>query len=320
MPIKTKLTELLGIEHPILLAPMGNVSGGALAASVTRAGGFGLIGAGYGDPVWIEREFAAAGNTPVGIGFITWSLAKQPKLLDMALAHKPRTVMLSFGDVEPFAHKVKDSGALLICQIQNLKDAKTVARLGADLVVAQGTEAGGHGAGRATFTLVPAVVDAVSPVPVVAAGGVADGRGLAASLMLGAAGVLVGTRFSASQESLTHPNLKKQIVESEGDSTTRTKVFDTVRGYIWPEPYDGRAIRNAFLERWHGNNAGLQAAMSTEEPRYKEAAAQGDTNTMVMFAGENIDLIHDLPPAGDIVTRIAKDAETLLSRPPSLRP
>ena len=319
MPIKTKLTELLGIEHPIILAPMGNVSGGALAAAVTRAGGFGLIGAGYGDPTWIEREFAAAGNTPVGIGFITWSLAKKPKLLDQALARKPRTVMLSFGDVEPFARKVKDSGALLICQIQNLKDARTVVRHGADLVVAQGTEAGGHGAGRATFTLVPAVVDAVSPVPVVAAGGIADGRGLAASLMLGAAGVLVGTRFSASQESLTHPNLKKQIVESEGDSTTRTKVFDTVRGYTWPEPYDGRAIRNAFLERWHGNDAGLQAAMGTEGPRYKDAAAQGDTNTMVMFAGENIDLIRDLPPAADIVTRIAKDGEALLARPPGLR-
>ncbi|MCX7354626.1 MAG: nitronate monooxygenase [Alphaproteobacteria bacterium] len=319
MPLKTKLTELLGIEHPIILAPMGGVSGGALAASVTRAGGFGLIGAGYGDPAWIEHEFAAAGNTPVGIGFITWSLAKQPQLLDLALARKPRTVMLSFGDAEPFARKVKDSGAILICQIQNVKDAKTVARLGADIVVAQGTEAGGHGAGRATFTLVPAVVDAVSPVPVVAAGGIADGRGLAASLMLGAVGALIGTRFSASQESLTHPNLKKRIVESDGDSTTRTKVFDTVRGYTWPHPYDGRAIRNDFLERWNGNDAGLQATMATEGPRYKDAAAQGDTNTMVMFAGENIDLIHDLPPAADIVARISKDAETLLSRPPGLR-
>jgi nitronate monooxygenase len=318
MPLKTKLTELLGIEHPIILAPMGGVSGGALAASVTRAGGFGLIGAGYGDPEWIEREFAAAGNTPVGIGFITWSLAKQPQLLDMALARKPRTVMLSFGDAAPFAKKVKDAGALLICQVQNVKDAKTVAALGADIVVAQGTEAGGHGAGRATFTLVPAIVDAVQ-VPVVAAGGIADGRGMAAALMLGAVGVLVGTRFSASQESLTHANLKKKIVESDGDSTTRTKVFDTVRGYTWPHPYDGRAIRNAFLERWHGNDAGLEAAMATEGPRYKDAAAQGDTNTMVMFAGENIDLIHDLPPAAEIVARITKGAETLLSRPPGLR-
>lgn len=318
MPLRTKLTEMLGIEHPLLLAPMGGVSGGALAASVTRAGGFGLIGAGYGDPAWIENEFAAAGNTPVGIGFITWSLAKQPQLLDLALARKPRTVMLSFGDAEPFAKKVKDAGAILICQVQNVSDARTVTELGADIVVAQGTEAGGHGAGRATFTLVPAVVDAVK-VPVLAAGGVADGRGLAAALMLGAAGVLVGTRFSASQESLTHPNLKKKIVESDGDSTTRTKVFDTVRGYTWPHPYDGRAIRNEFLKRWHGNDAGLQAAMATEGPRYKDAAAKGDTNTMVMFAGENIDLIHDVPPAAEIVARIAKDAETLLSRPPGLR-
>lgn len=319
MVLKTKLTELLDIEHPILLAPMGGVSGGALAAAVTRAGGFGMIGAGYGDPAWLEKEFAAAGNTPVGIGFITWSLVKQPQLLDQALARKPRSVMLSFGDVAPFARKVKDAGAILICQIQNLKDARTAAKLGADLIVAQGTEAGGHGAGRATFTLVPAVADTVSPVPVVAAGGIADGRGLAAALMLGAVGALVGTRFSASQESLTHPNFKQRMVEAGGDATTRTKVFDTVRGYTWPHPYDGRAIHNEFFERWHGNEAGLEAALATEGPRYKDAAAQGDTRTMVMFAGENIDLIHDLPPAAEIVSRIAKEAETLLSRPPSVR-
>lgn len=319
MALKTALTDLLGIEHPILLAPMGMVSGGALAAAVTRAGGFGMIGGGYGEETWLNREFAAAGNTPVGIGFITWSLAKQPHLLDQALERKPRAVMLSFGDAAPFAGKIKKAGATFICQVQSVKDAKEVARLGADIIVAQGTEAGGHGSSRATFTLVPAVVDAVAPLPVVAAGGIADGRGLAASLMLGAVGALIGTRFSASRESLTNENVKKQIVAAEGDATARTTVFDIIRGYDWPQPFTGRAIRNAFLDRWHGHEEELTAGLAAEAPRYKDAAQRGDADTMVMFAGEAVDFIHDVPPAADILTRIVGEAEALLSRPPGLR-
>jgi nitronate monooxygenase len=190
MPLPTPLTRLFGIEYPIISAPMGAVAGGELAAAVSRAGGLGLIGGGYGDATWLARQFDLAGSVTVGCGFITWSLARQPRLLDLALERDPVAVMLSFGDPEPFAAKITSAGVPLICQVQNLAWAERALHVGADVLVAQGREAGGHGHGvRSTMTLVPEVVDLVAAhgraTPVLAAGGIADGRGLAAALMLG---------------------------------------------------------------------------------------------------------------------------------------
>jgi nitronate monooxygenase len=313
MALRTQLTELLEIDHPVLLAPMGQVSGGRLAAAVTAAGGLGLIGGGYGDPRWIEAEIAAAGNARVGIGFITWSLARKPELLDQALTHAPAAVMLSFGDPAPFAPRIKAAGAKLVCQVQTLAHAARAAEAGADVIVAQGGEAGGHGASRGTLPLVPAVVDAVAPIPVAAAGGIADGRGLAAALMLGAAGVLVGTRFYASDEALGHEAAKARIVAARGEDTLRTTVFDIAREYDWPTGYTGRAIGNDFAHRWHGKEADLVAAGARERERYGAAAADGDIDTAVIFAGENVDLIDAVVPAGDIVARMVAEAEARLA-------
>lgn len=308
----TVLNELLGIEKPIVLAPMGSVSGGALAAAVSRAGGLGLIGAGYGDADWIRREFKNASGARVGIGFITWSLDREPALLDLALEYEPAAVMFSFGDCAPFVPKVQATGASVICQIQTLAQARTAAELGADAIVAQGTEAGGHGGGRSTLSLVPAVVDAVKPTPVIAAGGIADGRGLAAARTLGAAGALIGTRFFASEEALGHPNAKRRITQSQGDNTVRTRVFDIVRGYPWPENITGRTPLNSFAERWHGREAALYADLARQRPAFWEAMEHGDTDTAVVFAGEAVDLIDQLEPAGAIVERIVAEASPLL--------
>jgi nitronate monooxygenase len=241
MALHTALTRKLGIEHPILLAPMGGASGGKLAAAVSGAGGLGMIGGAYGDREVVEREFAAAGNVRVGCGFITWALARRPEALDQAISHAPLAIMLSFGDAAPFLGKIRAAGIVGICQVQSLRQAREVLDQGADIIVAQGTEAGGHGAVRATLPLVPAVVDAVAraghDVPVVAAGGIADGCGLAAVLMLGAEGVLMGTRFYASDESLAHPAAKARVVAGSGDDTFRTTVFDqaaTARNAVRP--------------------------------------------------------------------------------------
>jgi nitronate monooxygenase len=223
--LSTRLTELLRIQHPILLAPMDVVADGRLAAAVSRAGGFGIIGGGYGDETWLAREMDAAGDARVGVGFITWSMARRPKLLDMVLERRPPAVMLSFGDVRPHAHKIKSVGSLLICQVQTLEQAKDAVANGADVLVAQGAEAGGHGISRATFPFVPAVVDQAPDTPVAAAGGIADGRGLAAALMLGADGVLVGTRFYASQEAAGVQSAKNRIVTGKGDRTIRSILF-----------------------------------------------------------------------------------------------
>ena len=177
MPIETPLTGLLGIRHPILLAPMDVIAGARLTAAVSGAGGFGILGGGYGDRAWLEagdRQARSSAPAPFGIGFITWSLAKQPELLDVALTARPRAIMLSFGDPKPFAPRIKAAGALLICQVQDEDMAQQALDAGADILVAQGTEAGGHGASRTTIDIVPAIVDlAAGRVPVVAAGGIA---------------------------------------------------------------------------------------------------------------------------------------------------
>lgn len=308
----TILNDLLDIEEPVLLAPMGQVSGGALAAAVSRAGGLGLIGAGYGDDDWLAREFDKARGQRVGVGFITWALAHEPSLLDRALDYEPAAVMFSFGDSTPYLPSVKRAGAKIICQVQTVAQARDAAAAGADVIVAQGTEGGGHGGARSTFTLVPAVVDAVTPTPVVAAGGIADGRGLAAATLLGATGVLIGTRFFASEEALGHANAKRFIVDSHGDSTLRTRVFDIVRGYPWPEHITGRAPINRFAACWHGREAALYADLGRQQALYRQAAAEGDTDTAVVFAGEAVDLIDTVEPAQTIVERIVTQAERLL--------
>lgn len=320
MALKTALTELLGITYPILLAPMGGVAGGKLAAAVTAAGGLGIIGGGYGDPkagyggeAWMENEFRAAGNARIGVGYITWSLAKFPQLLDQALARKPEVFVLSFGEETLFADKIKASGAKLICQIQDVQGAKRAAAAGADIIVAQGSEAGGHGkTARSTFALVPAVVDAVAPIPVVAAGGVADGRGLAAALMLGAAGVMIGTRFWATEEALGSANAKSLLVSAKGDDTLRTRVFDIIRELDWPQEYSGRAIANDFSRQWHGRDDALESALPEQRERFWSAMKTGDTSIAVVFAGEGLDLIGVVKPAGEIVREIAEEAERRL--------
>jgi len=223
-----------------------------------------------------------------------------------------------FGDAAPFLPKIKSAGALAICQVQSLAQARAVLTEGADVVVAQGTEAGGHGGGRSTLPLVPAVVDMVAgsgrDVPVVAAGGITDGRGLAAALMLGADGVLMGTRFYVASEALASSAAKARVVAASGDDTLRTTVFDIARGYDWPKHYTGRAVRNRFSEAWHGREQAL-AHSESEHARYADAAARGDADTAVVFAGEGIDLIRAIEPAAIILDRVIREAEAALARP-----
>jgi nitronate monooxygenase len=313
MPVATRLTDRLRIRHPVLLAPMDMVAGGALAAAVSAAGGFGIIGGGYGDEDWLAREMTAAGAARVGVGFITWSMAKRARVLDLALERRPAAVMLSFGDVRPHAPKIKAAGALLICQVQTLEQARAAAACDADIIVAQGAEAGGHGMSRGTFAFVPAVVDALPAIPVVAAGGVGDGRGLAAAMMLGADGVMMGTRFFASQEAAALAAVKDRIVGASGDRTVRSIVFDIVRRNVWPAPYTGRVVRNEFTERWLGRETDLLQHQEPEAARYAEARASGDFRTAAVIAGEVVDLIADIPPAAEIVERVVSEAAVLLA-------
>ena len=314
MAIKTALMEAFGLKYPIVLAPMGSVAGGRLAAEVSNSGGLGLVGGGYGDPDWLREELSLARDEargPWGVGLITWCATQE--IVDLALSYGPNALMLSFGDSGPYTSAIKETGCKLICQVQNIEGALAAEAAGADVIVAQGTEAGGHGAEHAsTLPLLPAVVDAVDATPVLAAGGIADGRGLAAALMLGAQGVLIGTRFYASIEALGHEQAKEQIVAARGSETKRTQVFDVVRGLEWPEEYTGRALRNDFLERWDGWEKELATAPDGEDEAFRKAEQEGNTDISMVWCGEAVDLISDVPAAAELVRRVGAEAEARL--------
>ncbi len=314
MGLSTKLCDALGIESPVILAPMAGVSGGALASAVSNAGGLGLIGGGYGDRAWLAQQIEAAGNARIGIGFITWALERQPDLLDFALDHAPEAILLSFGLETRLLDRVARSSAKLIVQVQTEIQARDALERGADVIVAQGTEAGGHGGRRAMFPLVPAIVDIAGEVPVVAAGGIADGRGLAAALMLGASGVLCGTGFFAAHEALSHPNAKTRALKASGDETTRSSVFDVARGLDWPSDWNLRTLQNPFLDRWQADLDGLRARGEAERLRYGNAAADGDVETAAVIVGEAIGLVRESRPAAEILQAMLREAEGLLSR------
>lgn len=316
LKLNSKLTETLNLRHPIISAPMAFAAGGALAAAVCRAGGLGLIGGGYGDPAWLDEQFKAAEGQPVGVGFITWSLRNSPSILTDVLKHKPKAVMLSFGDPRPFVDEIRAAGAKLICQCQDMRHVMDAVDVGADVVVAQGAEAGGHGSSRGVMSFVPEAADyLVHNAPeslLVAAGGIGDGRGLAAALMLGAEGVLLGTRLWASKEALVREGHHNAILGTGGDGTIRTTVADIARQIQWPQGFTARIRQNAFTNRWHGNEAELAACVKTEGPRYRQAFAEGDPENTGVWFGEAAGVILSIESAESIITDIADEAAQLL--------
>lgn len=314
MPLHTAFTELLSVEHPIALAPMGGASGGALAAAVSNGGGLGLVGGGRGDRRWLERELAVVVETtdkPWGVGFLSWSV--DASVVRLALEYRPHAVMLSFGDPGSLAEPVLEAGVPLIVQVTEVDEAARALEVGAQVLVAQGTEAGGHGGRRGTLPFVPVAVDLAGPTPVLAAGGIADGRGLGAALVLGAAGALIGTRFEVTPEALVAPEVAEAIVDGRGEDTERSRVLDIARGAPWPERYTARTLRNPFLDRWRGRDSELDTDEAAKSD-YRAAAGRGDLSVVPVWAGEAIDLIDDITPAADVVARIAGDAEEALRR------
>lgn len=270
------------MRHPIVLAPMGGSAGGALAAAVSRGGGLGMPGAGMGDRDWLARELPlmAGVEEPWGIGFLSW--AADAGAVGKALEYGPRAVMLSFGDPAPFVERVRAAGAVLIIQVTDPEEARQAVDLGADVIVAQGTESGGHGArhGRSTLPFVPVVVDLAEPVPVLAAGGIADGRGvaaaLAAALALGAAGALIGTRFQATAEALVDASVAEALVRGRGQDTERSRVLDIVRGARWPAKYTARTLGHPYLGRWRGREEELAASAGARQDYRADVAGGAD--------------------------------------------
>lgn len=317
--ITTRFTSRFDLSVPVALGPMDKFADGRLAAAVTRAGGLGVLGAGYADPHWLDAQFAAADGARIGVGFIAWKLAERPELLDLVLAHQPAALMLSFGDPTPFAGRIHDAKVPLVNQINDLEEARRAIDIGAAVLVAQGGEAGGHGKGvRSTFTLVPEVADLVADrapdTLVLAAGGVADGRGLAAALSLGADGALVGSRLWATQEAPVNPVARDRALAAGSDETVRSTVFDVVRGYPWPAGYGGRVLRNDFVGRWHGHEDALRANLPDALRDYRAAVDAADFDTADIHIGEAIGVIRDNPSAAVVLGRMGREAAAILGR------
>ena len=251
-----------------------------------------------------------------GVGFITWALSRVPHVLDTVLTYQPNCIFLSFGDPRPFADRIRRSGAKLICQVQCLAHIREALEAGADAIVAQGTEAGGHGAKRSTLPFIPEAADFLathSPETLLlGAGGIADGRGLAAALMLGADGVVVGTRFWATAEAMTPIGAMQRAIHATGDDTVRTRALDAIRGLSWPDGFSLRVVKNKFTEEWADREVQALAERGRLTEAYAQARQRQDFDLVAIIAGEYVGLIHDRPGAANILQKMVAQAQSLL--------
>ncbi|BBZ28578.1 hypothetical 2-nitropropane dioxygenase [Mycolicibacterium madagascariense] len=318
MQLRNRFTERFGIRHPIVLAPMDYVADWRLASAVADAGGLGILGGGYGDRAWLREQFAHDPSKRLGVGFITWSMAQQPGLLEMVVEQRPANVFLSFSDPAPHAPAVVAAGLPLICQVHDVEQARRAIDVGACAIAAQGGEGGGHGTGtRSTFTLVPEIADLLRDhapeVMLLAAGGVADGRGLAAALALGADGVVVGTRFWAASEAAIAKSAQARALQASGDDTLRQSAFDVVRERSWPSGYTGRVLRNAFTDHWHGDEAGLRADLRAQRRVFDAAVEDEDYRLANVIVGESIGLVDTVDGAAAIIDDMVASASSILA-------
>lgn len=314
--LTTPWSTAMGLTTPLVNAPMGGVAGGALALAVSRAGGLGMIGVGTtGSVELIERESAIVrdGGQAFGIGLIGWALERDPSLLSAAIDAAPVMISLSFADVEAWEPQVHDAAILLAAQIYDVPRALRARAMGADVIVARGGEGGGHGRNDvATLPLLQAVLDAVD-IPVLAAGGIANARGLAAVLAAGAAGAWIGTAFIACPESLTPAVLHARLFESSETDTIYTRAADVAMGYPWPTEYGERVLRNKFFSHWTGEEERLAGDVAARE-QFAEDRNRGDVDVVEIDAGQGVGMIRSSHPAHEIVTNFTKGATELLGR------
>jgi nitronate monooxygenase len=313
--LHTRICEILGIEHPIISAPMAGTATAELAAAVSAAGGLGLIGGTtQNGPDWLRAQIRAVRertSRPFGVGFIS-SFPQLDALLRVVIEERALVVSHSFADPTPYVAAAHAAGIKVLAQVQKVSHARIAARAGVDIIAAQGTEAGGHTGYSGTLPLVPAVIDVVGAIPVVAAGGIADGRGLAAVLMLGAEGAWIGSRFVASREALDPDWKKQRAVEAGTDDTVLTKVYDLTMNAPFPQDIGDRVLRNTFTGEWHGRNEDIVAHREELKEQVVTADQARNGDIAPVRVGNATGLITSIEPAGDIVRRIVAEAEAIL--------
>jgi nitronate monooxygenase len=314
--IATALTEVLGIEHPLIQAGMGEEAGARLAAAVSNAGALGSIGSIGGTPDHLAQQIRAcraATGRPFAANVVTWPWAPfAMEMVDVVLAERPPVVTLSFGDPIPALARCREAGLRTIVQVQDLAGARAALAARPDALIVQGNEAGGHTGRRGTLSFAAQVLDLAGDLPVAVAGGIATGRGVAAALALGGAGAVVGTRFKASEEFEATPALKQKIVESDGSDTLYDEILDEACGLDWPRGVTGRALRNAFTARWEGRHAELRAAVAAEPPFAFVIGLAADPEQEINWAGESAGSVRAVQPAKEIVAELMAEAESWL--------
>lgn len=327
--LRTRFTEMFDLRYPIMSAPMALHSGGRLAGAVTAAGGLGSFGGihpGRG-PDWIEAEIAGIRSTtggPFAVGYITAFLPMFEKLFDAALgaADRPAVVALSFGDPQPWLDRVKEAGVTSMCQVQTIDDAARAVDAGTDVLVVQGTEAGGHTGAMSLLPFVALAAQRWPDVPLLAAGGIADGRTLAAALTAGADGAWVGTAFLATPEAVeVHDVHKELIVASDGGDTVFDRAYDIVSGLPWPDGIGVRLRRNRFTDEWAGREVELLARKEEfmVPPGSVPFDQPPDPETDQVLYGQSAAFVAAVRPAADVLRTICDDAEKILrSRPGQL--
>ena len=313
--LHTYLTTSWHLRYPIIGAPMAYVGRGRLAHAVSQAGGLGMIGIGSTESVdFLAREAAIARGTDqlrFGIGMHAWAIEKRPDLLEAAIEANPFLISLSFGSPAPYVEKLHQHGIELATQVNTRTDAMQVARDGVDLIVVQGTEAGGHVTGQvSTLPLLQAVLDTVQ-VPVLVAGGIASPRGVAAALAAGAEGVWIGTALLASPECENAEQARARIVQAGETDTILTRAFDVAQGLAWPAQYPGRALRNRFTDQWHSQIDALPQANEARQ-QLAEAIASKNYDLAYIYAGEAVGLVTRQQSAADVIQHLGDGAERLL--------
>jgi nitronate monooxygenase len=319
--LATAFTQRFGIEHPIVQAGMGSDCGADLAAAVSNAGGLGSLGSIGRSPDNLRDEIRRCRELtrrPFAVNIVTWDWSPfAQSLLDVAIEERVPSITVSFGDPIPALRACQAAGIPAVVQVQDLAGLRDAVAARPDALAVQGNEGGGHTGRRGTLNFAAQALDLAGDIPLLVAGGIADGRGLAAALAMGAAGVIMGTRFKATNEfgpSAAHGSAQKQaIVASDGANTLWDEVFDEAYSMEWPNGIEGRALRSPFTEEWQGRTTELREAVEAAGKPFGFVAKLAQSpETVVNWAGESSGLIHEVLPASEVVLRTARQAEALL--------
>jgi nitronate monooxygenase/enoyl-[acyl-carrier protein] reductase II len=314
--LRTDICNLLGIEFPIIQAGMGIFTSAELVAAVSNAGGLGSLGTGFRTAVGLMQELQRIRELtdhPFALNYVI--VNEDKKIFDIILEAKPPLISFALGDPGDFAKRAHDNGSLVMHQVNTVQQAKQAAASGVDIIAAQGSEAGGFSGTIASLVLISQIVAAVHPIPVVAAGGIADGTGLAAALVLGAQGANIGTRFLASAEAPVSDTWKQAIISAESEDAVKVEFWDDIFPAN-PKAYKttSRAVRTPFIEKWQQEREAAKEQAATLRGEIVSAMQQGRLGDLVPWAGQAVGLVHEVMPAAEIVRRIASESQSCMEK------